>query len=334
MKVSASIYANRQRPLEEVVKELDQCEVDFFHVDCKDNPGVFGDIEQIRSFSDTPIDLHIISPDPQPYQTGIHRLKVEYVAYQYEDLSEVGQIPERSPAHQGLAITSDTPIAVFDAVRDRCDFLLLMATVPGESGGRFDKVNFDRIRRFQQRFPGVAIHVDGGVNDELSFILRNMGVSAIVSGSYLMNQTSIGAAMLRLRRETVASDFVVGDFMLPLAEVPMVGPEAGFIEALEQIDSFGLGFVVVTGPGGRMLGLITNADVRRGLLRHRDDLHALRLSEITNTQPVTARTDMRVDELLAHIKQQAFPILYLPVVDPGGLIAGAVTFNNLIKGEG
>jgi len=42
-----------------------------------------------------------------------------------------------------------------------------MATIPGESGGKFDKSNFTKIREFSQQYPEKKIHVDGGVNAEV-----------------------------------------------------------------------------------------------------------------------------------------------------------------------
>ena len=89
----------------------------------------------------------------------------------------------------------------------------MMATIPGESGGKFDKSNFTKIREFSQLYPDKKIHVDGGVNAEVSFILRNMGVYLSVSGSYLFNSVSIGSALLNLKLNEVESHFLVKDFM-------------------------------------------------------------------------------------------------------------------------
>ena len=47
-----------------------------------------------------------------------------------------------------------------------------MTTTPGESGGKFNKINFNKIREFRKKFPEKNIHIDGGINDELGFIMR------------------------------------------------------------------------------------------------------------------------------------------------------------------
>ncbi len=57
MKISASIYSNKHQPLADVVRELDEHFIDFFHVDCNDDPSVFKDIVAIHQSSSTPVDL-------------------------------------------------------------------------------------------------------------------------------------------------------------------------------------------------------------------------------------------------------------------------------------
>ena len=43
MKISASIYSDKKRPLAEVIEDLVEHQVDMFHVDCNDDPAVFED---------------------------------------------------------------------------------------------------------------------------------------------------------------------------------------------------------------------------------------------------------------------------------------------------
>ncbi|MEJ2141322.1 MAG: CBS domain-containing protein [Gammaproteobacteria bacterium] len=334
MKISASVYSSKQSNLADIIKDLDDHHADMFHIDCNDNPDVFRDIAEIRQLSSTPVDLHIISATPSKYFEDIVRHNVDYVTFQYENLQEQLAVPDSIKSQLGLAVTSDTDIEVFAAFEDRFDFILLMATVPGKSGGEFNRQTFKKIRAFRQRFPNKRIHVDGGVNAEISFILRNMGVYASVSGSYLMAGESMGAAMLGLRKDEVESHFQVKDFMRSTDEIPLLRPvERSVASVLQSIEDHKLGFTILIDENGKLDGLITNADVRKGLLKHTDNLHALTTEDMTNTDPVRANENFSVEELLRFIKQQSFPISYLPVVDDDNKVTGAVTFFNLIKGE-
>ena len=185
MKISASIYSDKVNDLETTIELLNANHVDLIHVDCKDNLSVFEDIKVMKAKSDIPLDLHIITDNAEKFYNHIVEQKVDYVTFQYEDLKDKTlDIPSNFKGKLGLAITSNTEIEVFEQYVNQFDFILFMATIPGESGGVFDSRNFRRIRDFKKKFPGKKIHVDGGVNGEVSFILRNMGVYASVSGSY------------------------------------------------------------------------------------------------------------------------------------------------------
>ena len=334
MKISASVYSSKSQSLPEIIKDLDMHGADLFHIDCNDNLKVFDDIEEIKRLSKTPVDLHIISSEPEKFFAKVKELNVDYVTFQYENLTQPLIIPENISARLGLAITSTTDISVFEPYATQFDFILFMTTTPGQSGGVFDKSNFKKIRQFRQQYPDKRIHVDGGVNGEVSFILRNMGVYASVSGSYLMNSESMGAAMLNLKTHEVDSHFQVKDFMRTADELPLLKLKDRSVPAiLQSIEDYDVGFTILIDEDGKLDGIVTNADVRKGLLKHIDNLNEVTVEDITNRNPVKANENFSVMELLKFIKQQSFAISYLPVVDDTNKVTGAVTFFNLIKGE-
>ena len=161
-----------------------------------------------------------------------------------------------------------------------------------------------------------------------------MGVYASVSGSYLMTSESMGAAMLNLKTHEVDSHFQVKDFMRTVDELPLMKLKQRSVTAiLQSIEDYDVGFTILIDENGKLDGIVTNADVRKGLLKHTDNLNNVSVEDITNTNPVTANENFSVMELLRFIKQQSFAISYLPVVDDTNKVTGAVTFFNLIKGE-
>ena len=333
MKISASIYSDKKRPLEEVIEDLVEHQVDLLHVDCNDDVTVFDDIKQIREICKIPIDLHIITEDPGKYYRLLEEIPVEYITFQFENLKEPLQIPSQITGRKGIAVTTPTSVEIFDGYRD-FDFILIMATIPGQSGGEFDAVNFGKIREFRNKYPGKSIHVDGGVNAEVSFILRNMGVTSSVSGSYLFNSASIGNALMNLTKREVESHFSVGDFMIPLTESPTVSLAALTTRnVLESIEYGKLGFTLVIDNGNKFNGLISNADVRKTLLNNLEDFDALDPKEFVNSFPTTITDSSTVLEMLQLIKASPFPVTYLPVLNKDGFAKGIVTFVNLIKGE-
>ena len=335
MKISASIYSDKNKDLLSTIRDLNDSHVDFIHVDCNDDLNVFKDIETIQQHSHIPIDLHIITPDASRFIPALETFDIDYVTFQYEDLVNKNlDIPKEFQGQLGLAITSGTDISVFENYKDEFDFILLMATVPGQSGGKFDTSNFRKIREFRRRYPDKRIHVDGGVNAEVSFILRNMGVDASVSGSYLFNSSNINSALLNLKLNEIESHFLVGDFMRDLSESPVIyEKDLTLKNVLERMNDGRLGFVMILRNGNKFGGIIGNADLRKGLLKHIDNLNELKISEIINDTPLTVNRSFTVFQLLRFIKKESRPILYLPVVNDAGEAVGSVNFLNLIKGE-
>jgi ribulose-phosphate 3-epimerase len=276
--------------------------------------------------------LHIITKTPSKYFDLLRQTPVEYVTFQLEDAEESLELPKDIPGKKGLAIITPTPVSAFDAYSSY-DFILIMATIPGQSGGVFDAINFKKIRDFQKKYPQKSVHVDGGVNGEVSFILRNMGVHTSVSGSYLFNAPSVGHALMDLTKRDVTSQFHIADFMTPLVESPCISPESSVMDALKVIEQGDLGFTLVTDNAGALSGLVSNADVRKALIANSGNVSGLLVKDVMNRTPKTLNVGATVNEMLQQIKSYSFPILYLPVVDEQGKAQGIVTFLNLIKGE-
>ncbi len=334
MKISASLYSNKVKSLEELVKELDALNIDSFHIDCNDNPAVFDDIARIRKISKTPIDLHIISAEPEKYLEQIVRYEVEYVQFQYEDMQGRHIDLPAGNTQYGLAVVSDTPLEVFEPLQQQYSFILLMTTTPGQSGGVFRKDNFNRIRRFGKMFPGKKIHVDGGVNDEVSFILRSMAVDSAVSGSFLVNHTSMGAALMGLKMQEVRSRYQVKDIVIDKADLPVLDiDQCSFPQVLQSIEKYDLGFALFTDQHQKFSGIASNADVRRGLIKNLNDLNQTTVKDVVNSHPICIQEEATISDMLALVTSKSFPILFLPVVNTENQLTGAVTFNNLIRGE-
>lgn len=332
MKISASIYSDKKRDLKTVIEDLAAHHVDLLHVDCNDDPKVFEDIQAIRNWTKIPIDLHIITENPEKYFDLLRTTPVEYVTFQLEDAKTSLKLPSDIPGKKGLAMISPTAVERFDEYAEY-DFILFMATIPGQSGGVFDPINFQKIRHFQKKYPAKPVHVDGGVNGEVSFILRNMGVQSSVSGSFLFNAPSIGHALMDLTKRDVVSHFAIKDFMIPLNEAPKVNEKATTMEVLESIEKGALGFTLVLNSDSTLIGLCSNADIRKALIKFNADLTNRSVDEMMNKTPISINETNTVNDLMVLVKSHSFPISYLPVLNNAGKAVGIVTFVNLIKGE-
>jgi len=334
VKISASIYSSKDKDLTSLIQELDAHRVNFFHIDCNEDPSVFDDIKKIREISKTPIDLHLITQYPEKYFPLIEENKIDYVTFQFEKLNNEFQIPDSIKSNIGLSIVSETDINIFEKFKDKFSFILFMATTPGESGGKFNKQNFKKINEFRNKYPGKKIHVDGGVNEELSFILRNMGVNVVVIGSYLFKNDFIGSALLQLKSDDIEGHYRVKDFMLDMDETPiLLNDKISFFDVLKSIEDYKMGFTTIINNEGTLQGIITNADIRRCLIKHYKNILNISVDDMLNRDPAYVYDHETVTDILAYIKTLDFPILFMPVVDKNKKLTGSIKFNNLIKGE-
>tara|TARA_B100001175_G_scaffold317189_1_gene333212 strand:- start:488 stop:1498 length:1011 start_codon:yes stop_codon:yes gene_type:complete len=335
MKISASIYSNKKRSLKDLIKELDSVKIDMFHVDFNDKKieldKVESDIVEIRKISKTPIDLHIISEKPSKYNNFIKRNKIEYVTYQEENIKENFSLCDSPSTTFGLAITSDTSIKKFEDYKDHCEFILLMTTTPGESGGTFNKINFKKIRDFKKKYPSKKVHIDGGVNDEIALILRIHGVKSVVSGSYLVNG-DIAKSLLELKSSVSDSDMPVSEFMLVKEELPIIKETESIEKALEKIESYDLGFVFVENENNDFTGVVSMADIRRSLIKNLDNFKSLKVKDIKNSEPIIINKDDSINKMLKITQSHDFLISFVPVINKKELV-GSVTFFNLIRSE-
>ena len=116
--------------------------------------------------------------------------------------------------------------------------------------------------------------------------------------------------------------------------IPVLRPNQRIFEnVLKNIDEFQMGFTILIDNSEKLEGIISNADVRKGLLKRIGWLNDIHESDITNKTPVTVNEDATVVELIRLIKSKKFPITYLPVVNSESQVTGALTFFNLVKGE-
>ncbi|MCS7086134.1 MAG: CBS domain-containing protein [Bacteroidia bacterium] len=331
MKISASLYAAEGLSVAEIAVKLDALGVDYIHVDCNDDLQVFDDVAQIRRVSRTPVDFHLIAPNPEPYYEPLARHRVEWVTFQHETLAQMPEIPLNFPARLGVAFTPQTPPTAFLPYRSRFDFIVVMSGMPGKSGGKFNADAFRRIREFSRLYPEKSLHVDGGVNAEVAYILRSLGVEVAVSGSFLMRAASWSAAAAQLDNERYPGHFRVRDFMLAPDELPVFNVRtARLYDVLETMERFRYGFALAVDDAGKLEGLVGNADVRRALMRYLERPERIAVKDVINPRPMTVSPDDTLPQLLEKLRKTA--VFYLPVVEDEKL-AGGLVFHKLIKGE-
>lgn len=108
-----------------------------------------------------------------------------------------------------------------------------------------------------------------------------------------------------------------------------LNPEDTLQHAIEVIDQAALKIGLVVDGQHHLLGVLTDGDIRRALLKHkRLDIP---VSEVMNADPIVAFQDEPVAQLRTRMLQKN--ILHLPLVDASGMLVGLETLSDLMQPE-
>jgi arabinose-5-phosphate isomerase len=116
----------------------------------------------------------------------------------------------------------------------------------------------------------------------------------------------------------------VGQTMRRGADVPLVALGTRMADAIVEMSSKGVGCVGITDKARRLVGIITDGDLRRHM---RPDLLDARVDDIMTPSPKTVRPDQLVSEALEVLNSSK--ITALMVVDAGTPV-GVVHFHDLL----
>lgn len=314
--------------------ELEPFMVDYWHIDSREDFSVFADIDQLSGISAIPVDLHIITKDPYTFFSELNRENIRRIAFQIEEIEVAFSFPKIEGKELGLAIMIGHPelektIALYES---QVNFVLLMMTTPGVSGGRFDQNHFANISQLIHKFPNIQWCIDGGVNHEISYILRLIGVQSAVVGSYLLNHENMAQAILQIRSNHVRSEYHVKDFCIAIENLPIVTETTSVVELLTIIQHYQLGIAFYVNREGILEGVISNADVRKVLIEGKFNYN-MPIQDFVNRNPKYINEMDSTADMIEYIRKINFPILVLPVLGVDKKLKGAISFHKLLKEE-
>lgn len=110
-------------------------------------------------------------------------------------------------------------------------------------------------------------------------------------------------------------------------ENTLINPKSSIKHALEIINNEALRVALVVDDNKKLLGVITDGDIRRGLLQ---DLSLNDpASSVMKVSPVTAKFGTSKEELISVMKAKS--ILAIPLIDETGTVIGLETFHNALR---
>ena len=124
--------------------------------------------------------------------------------------------------------------------------------------------------------------------------------------------------------------FKVADLMHTGPSVPVVSEQATMKEAIEEMSGKGLGMTTVVDTRGRLVGVVTDGDLRRQQLAHGAALLERRVAECMTAGPKVIGGDELAAKALAMMEGR---VTSLVIVDAAGHPAGVIHLHDILRAK-
>jgi len=225
------------------------------------------------------------------------------------------------------------------------DDVMLALSWSGETEELKDLINYSR--RFRIPLIAVTVSADSTLGNSADVVLalpatREACPHNLAPTTSSLMQLALGDALAIALLESKgfsAMDFgvfhpggqlgaalkFVRNVMHPGAAVPLIKRGAPMSEAIVEMSAKGFGCVAVTDDGGKLVGVITDGDLRRHM---RADLLQAPVDEVMTASPKVVRSDQLVSEALQLLNSSKITAL---VVVEAGRPVGIVHFHDLLR---
>jgi len=122
----------------------------------------------------------------------------------------------------------------------------------------------------------------------------------------------------------------VKDLMHKNSALPTIKTNSYFRDAIIEISNKKLGCVCVIDDNKKLIGIITDGDVRR-MLQKFDDIRNLKVEDVMSVDPITIGFDIFLNEALSIMEQRDSQINVLPVVDENNKCVGVIRIHDIIR---
>lgn len=212
MKIAPSLLAADFSKLGEEMQDIEKGGADLVHLDVMDGrfvPNIsFGPpvIQALRPITKLPFDVHLMIYHPEDYFDILKNIGVEMASFHIEAVTHVDRVIHALKSANikcGLAVNPGTSLSMIDTVLPFLDYVLIMSVNPGFGGQKFIPYAVDKVKQLKKMITekqlSVSIEVDGGVNQDNAFLLKNAGADILVAGSSVFGKSDRAKAIHELR---------------------------------------------------------------------------------------------------------------------------------------
>lgn len=196
-KISASMMCTKLTNLTEVIRILEEEQVEYLHIDVMDgvfvpNLGLGVDyIRGLRELTQIPLELHLMIDRPEDKLSWFHIQENDRVIIHFESTVQLQRALEKARSWHCkviLAISPATPIYLVEEVLSYIDGITVLTVNPGFAGQKIVRSCIDKTRRLHEfletaGFGQLEIEVDGNISCENAAVLRGYGAELFVAGT-------------------------------------------------------------------------------------------------------------------------------------------------------
>ncbi|XMB85612.1 ribulose-phosphate 3-epimerase [Mycoplasmatota bacterium WC44] len=197
MILSPSVLAADRENIEKEIKELEEYNVEWLHLDVMDGifvPATTFDqrfVEKIRPLTKMFFDVHLMVTNPidliKDYVTAGADL-ITFHCESQENSLEVIKLIKSFGIKAGISIKPMTQVSEIKHLLDYVDLVLVMSVEPGKGGQKFMPNALDKIKELKGG--NYLIEVDGGVNEATGKQCIDAGADVLVAGTFVFKDKS------------------------------------------------------------------------------------------------------------------------------------------------
>lgn len=118
------------------------------------------------------------------------------------------------------------------------------------------------------------------------------------------------------------------ELMITGERLPLASQDDSFKDVIELISQKKLGIAILTDKDGKMTGILTDGDIRRTLIKHRE-VHNLKAKDVMTVNPKTVSPDALAAKALNLMEK--YSITALAIVDENQKPVGILHIHDLLK---